>query len=147
MLGTSWQSRAVLVNKAIHNTVRERAAGRCEYCHLRQADDPFFRFAVDHIIAEQHGGPTVLSNLALSCFRCNLHKGPNIAGRDRRTGKLVPLFHPRRHKWSRHFAWNGPYLVGRTAIGRVTIVVLAINHLDAVALRESLILAGDFAAD
>jgi hypothetical protein len=109
---------------------------------MRQHDDSFYRFAIDHIVAEQHGGRTISSNLALSCFRCNLHKGPNIAGRDRHTKKLVPLFHPRRHKWSHHFAWDGPLLVGRTAIGRVTIVVLAMNHPDAVALRETLIQEG-----
>ena len=135
------------MDKALQLEVRKRAAGRCEYCHMRQTDDPFYRFAIDHIIAEQHGGQTVLVNLALSCYRCNLHKGPNIASRDRRTGKLVPLFHPRRHKWSRHFTWDGPYLVGRSAIGRATIEVLAIHHSDALALRGALILAGDFPND
>lgn len=114
---------------------------------MAQTDDPFYRFAIDHIIAEQHGGQSVSGNLALSCYRCNLHKGPNIASRDRRTGKLVPLFHPRRHKWSTHFAWNGPYLVGQTAIGRATIEVLAMNHPDAVSLREELILAGELFND
>lgn len=133
--------------KALLRLVRERARGQCEYCRAHQHDDSFYRFAIDHIIAEQHGGRTVLGNLALSCYRCNLHKGPNIAGRDRQTGKLVPLFHPRRHKWSRHFAWDGSLLVGGTAIGRVTIAVLAMNHPDAVALREALIQEGNFPSD
>ena len=119
--------------------IRERATYRCEYCRIHQVDDSFFSFAIDHIVSEQHGGQTVAGNLALSCFRCNLHKGPNIAGRDKQTKKLVPLFNPRRHKWSHHFAWNGPRLIGRTAIGRVTIEILAMNHPDAVALRESLL--------
>ena len=127
------------MDNALRRLVRERALDRCEYCRVHQDDDSFYRFAMDHIIAEQHGGQTVAGNLAMSCFRCNLHKGPNIAGRDRKTGKLVPLFYPRRHKWSHHFEWDGPRLVGRTAIGRVTIVILAINHPDAVALRESLL--------
>jgi hypothetical protein len=52
---------------------------------------------------------------------------------------LTPLFDPRRHKWSRHFCWDGPQLRGRTAIGRVTIVVLHINDPFRVALREGLI--------
>lgn len=127
------------MDNALRRLVRERALDWCEYCRVHQDDDSFYRFAMDHIIAEQHGGQTVAGNLAMSCFRCNLHKGPNIAGRDRKTGKLVPLFYPRRHKWSHHFEWDGPRLVGRTAIGRVTIVILAINHPDAVALRESLL--------
>ena len=111
---------------------------------MHQDDDLFYRFPIDHILAEQHGGQTIASNLALSCYRCNLHKGPNIAGRDPLTKTLTPLFHPRRHKWLRHFAWDGAWLDGRSAIGRTTILVLAINHPDAVALREALILAGTF---
>src|SRR5207247_6649897 len=107
--------------------VRERARNVCEYCRMPQE---FERapFQLEHIIAEQHGGRTAFSNLALACLRCNKHKGPNIAGIDPLTGNLVPLFHPRRQKWSRHFRWRGPYLVGRSQIGRATIMVLAINH-------------------
>lgn len=54
-----------------------------------------FTFSVDHIVARQHGGPTVLENLALACLHCNRHKGPNIAGTDPSTGEIVRLFHPR----------------------------------------------------
>jgi hypothetical protein len=46
--------------------------------------------------------------------------------------KLTKLFNPRRHKWERHFRWDGPYLVGRTAIGRTMVVVLAMNHADVI---------------
>lgn len=42
-------------------------------------------------------------------------------------------------KWSKHFRWNGPVLVGRTAVGRTTIGVLQINHEDRVDLRQSLL--------
>jgi hypothetical protein len=63
----------------------------------------------------------------------------NIAGIDPKTGKLTPPFNPRRHKWAKHFHWDGPLLVGRTAIGRVTIVVLAMNDPDAVRARKELI--------
>ncbi len=46
--------------------VRQRAAGRCEYCRLPQS--PYaWTFPVDHIIARQHGGKTQLGNLALAC--------------------------------------------------------------------------------
>jgi hypothetical protein len=86
----------------------------------------------------------VLGNLALSCLHCNSHKGPNIAGLDSLTRKLTQLFHPRRHKWDRHFRWQGPYLVGKTAIGRVTIAVLAINGPFLVELRTTLLEEGLF---
>ena len=95
-------------------------------------------FHIDHIIAEQHGGKTIPGNLALACFACNLHKGPNVAGVDPITRRIVRLFHPRRHKWSYHFRWNGASLVGRTAIGRVTVHVLAMNVQHRLNLRAVL---------
>jgi hypothetical protein len=101
-------------------------------------------FEVDHVIARKHGGPTVAGNLALTCFFCNSYKGPNIAGIDPRSRKIVRLFHPRRHKWNRHFRWDGPTLVGRTPEGRATIAVLNINDPESVAIRMALIDAGLF---
>lgn len=56
----------------------------------------------------------------------------------------LPFFHPRRQKWLRHFRWDGPFLVGRTAVGRVAVAVLAINLRHRVALRQGLIDAGLF---
>jgi 5-methylcytosine-specific restriction endonuclease McrA len=69
--------------------VRARAGGLCEYCHLadEHSEAPF---EVDHIIARQHHGKTVLSNLAWSCLRCNLYKGPNISGIDRLGSPVMP---------------------------------------------------------
>jgi hypothetical protein len=119
-------------------TVRVRADHICEYCRMPQSLYPTVTFPIDHIIAQQHGGATVLANLALSCLHCNSHKGPNIAGRDPLTNKLTPLFHPRRHAWHRHFRWSGPLLVGRTPIGRVTVIVLAMNARDLVEVRAEL---------
>ena len=74
--------------------VRERAAGRCEYCLLASGLYPG-PFQVDHIIAKQHGGTDTVDNLALACMHCNRYKGPNIAGIDSETGVLTPLFNPR----------------------------------------------------
>ena len=60
------------------------------------------------------------------------------------TRKFTPLFNPRRHKWDRHFHWEGPYLIGRTAVGRVTIDVLDINDPLRVELRHELMEEGIF---
>ena len=103
-----------------------------------------FTFPLDHIIAQQHGGETTSENLALSCPHDNYYKGPNIAGLDPLTGRRTRLFNPRRRRWSAHFAWDGPRLVGKTAIGRTTIRVLNMNHPEAVRLRRLLIEAGLF---
>jgi hypothetical protein len=124
--------------------VRQRANHVCEYCHMPWAYYPTVPFPIDHIIAQQHGGPTMLGNLALSCLHDNAHKGPNIAGIDPVSKKLTKLFNPRRHKWERHFRWDGPYLVGRTAIGRVTIAVLAMNDPAVIEVREALLDEGLF---
>jgi len=120
-----------------------RASSCCEYCQIpyEYDDSPF---EIDHIIARKHQGLTTAANLALSCFWCNSCKGSNIAGRDRKTRKLTPLFNPRRHSWSRHFRWQGASLLGRTAIGRVTIAILRINDPLRVELRQNLIEEGVF---
>jgi HNH endonuclease len=128
---------------ALEQQVWQRARHCCEYCQIPQELDES-PFQIDHIVARKHGGLTEASNLALSCFHDNSHKGPNIAARDARTGKLVPLFNPRRHKWARHFRWHGAKLVGRTTIGRATIAVLNMNDPLRVELREGLIAEGLF---
>ena len=123
--------------------VWQRAGSCCEYCRLPQEYDDR-PFEIDHIISRKHKGPTVPRNLALSCFRCNSFKGSDISGLDTVTHKLTPLFNPRRHKWSRHFRWEGAYLVGRTAIGPVTVALLKINDPFRVELRQELIEEGVF---
>lgn len=123
--------------------VWRRANHRCEYCQVPQEFDDR-PFELDHIISRKHKGATVPRNLALSCFRCNSFKGSDISGICEKTGKLAPLFNPRRHNWSTHFRWEGADLIGRTAIGRVTISVLHINDDYRVELREELIEEGVF---
>jgi hypothetical protein len=128
----------------LEQLVYERAGFRCEYCHIPEAWDAL-PFHVDHVVAQKHHGKTTSSNLALACYTCNLHKGPNLSGIDSVTNKMVRLFHPRRHDWSHHFRWNGAILEGRTAIGRATVDVLAINVPHRVDLRRLLIAVGVFA--
>src|SRR5829696_2758759 len=128
---------------SVERSVRQRAKGACEYCRMPQSAF-VLSFPIDHIIARQHGGSSRTSNLALACLRCNLRKGPNIAGIDPMTRQIVALYHPRRDAWGEHFRWRGPRLIGLTPSGRATIRVLAINHPDAVALRKSLMAEGSF---
>lgn len=123
--------------------VRRRAGFRGEYCQFpeRHAE---LRFQLDHIISEQHRGPTVPGNLAWSCLRCNKHKGPNLSGVESGSGQIVRLYNPRADDWPAHFAWAGPLLRGLTPIGRVTILVLRINRSDAVAVRAALMEEGEY---
>jgi 5-methylcytosine-specific restriction endonuclease McrA len=131
------------MDPVLEQLVWQRAQGQCEYCQLPQRLSRL-PFEIDHVIARKHRGRTVAGNLCLACFACNHHKGPNIAGIDPVTRKIVPLFHPRRHKWHRHFRWDGPRLVGLTAHGRATLAVLEINLPHRVALRRALIDEGIF---
>ena len=108
------------MDAALIRLVRQRTGDRCEYCRMpREYDDRAFE--IDHIISRKHKGPTISGNLALSCFRCNSFKYLAINRIDDVRRKVTPLFNPRRQKWSRHFRWEGPFLSGRTAIGRVTV--------------------------
>jgi hypothetical protein len=132
------------MDAALRDLVWQRAQGRCEYCRLHQEHEPFYPFHVEHIIAKQHLGRDAASNLALACHQCNLRKGPNLSGMDAKTQRMVRLFHPRRHTWSRHFRWQGAILVGRTPIGRATVAVLAINLPKRVVQRQALMEEGVF---
>jgi hypothetical protein len=100
------------------------------------------RFQIDHVVAQKHRGPTTIENLAWACADCNSYKGTDLAGIDPPTGKLERLYNPRLDQWEEHFTWKGPVLLGRTAIGRVTIAVLQINREVRVELRRELIASG-----
>lgn len=129
------------MDAGLRRLVFDRANGFCEYCMMPRDWDPL-PFCVDHIIAQQHAGPTAESNLALSCFSCNTYKGPNIAGLDPESGDLTRLFHPRTDKWADHFMWVGPTLHGKSPIGRVTLQVLNINDPVRIEHRRLLVQAG-----
>lgn len=133
--------------RSLRQRIRERAGGRCEYCHLPDFAAPASTFHAEHVIAIQHGGSDGLENRAWSCHRCNLSKGPNLSGRDPLTGQIVRLFDPRRQSWRRHFEWYGAVLVGRTRVGRATVAVLNINDPQRVELRQTLMGAGEWPED
>ena len=70
------------MDETLAERVRQRAKFACEYCRMPRDFYPTVAFPIDHVIAKQHGGPTVFGNLALSCLHDNSHKGPNVAGFD-----------------------------------------------------------------
>lgn len=130
------------MSRVLRELVCARAGNCCEYCKLPQELLPVALFHLDHVIPVQHGGDDGAANLCLSCSRCNLNKGPNLATRDPDARGLVPLFNPRRQQWSRHFRWHGPRLVGLTAIGKGTIRILGINEPERVQFRKQLLVEG-----
>lgn len=132
------------MSDALRQSIRDRAGGRCEYCHLPDWLPPLEPFHLEHIIACQHGGQTVESNLAWACHRCNRHKGPNLSSIDPHTQEIVALFHPRRAPWEAHFALRGFYLVGLSSIGRATVSLLQMNAARRVERRAELVKGGWF---
>ena len=52
------------------------------------------------------------------------------------------MYDPRIDRWSEHFHWDGLTLVGDTSSGRVTVYVLAMNHVDDLAIRAELMRRG-----
>ena len=129
------------MNQLLVQQIWQRAGHRCEYCRIPH---PHYRlpFQVDHIIARQHGGETILANLAMACFHCNRFKGPNIAGLDPASRELIRLFNPRTDLWTDHFQFDGAWLLGLTPIGRVTIHVLAMNADDLLLFRAEILKEG-----
>lgn len=121
--------------------VAARAAGRCEYCGLAQEGQEA-TFHIDHIVPVSADGPTNATNLALACVSCSLRKEARRSAVDPRSGRSVPLFHPRRQRWQTHFRWNGARVVGITPTGRATAVALQMNRPLIVAIREEEIQRG-----
>jgi len=102
---------------------------RCAYCQTTQTNSGY-PMIVDHIIPTSKGGKTEFANLCFACYRCNEFKGSATVLEDPLSNEMTSLFHPRRQTWSEHFTWDvtGVRIVGLTAVGRVTVIVLNMNN-------------------
>lgn len=69
----------------------------------------------------------------------NAHKGDRITVLDANTGKIVRLFNLRQQTWVEHFEWTleGDRIVGRTSIGRATVIALQLNRPSLVRARRA----------
>jgi HNH endonuclease len=123
--------------------VEERAQGRCEYCQMHQSLQGA-TFHLEHIVPSSRGGASDPENLAWCCPGCNLRKSDRIEAPDPETGELVPLLNPRRSAWPAHFRWDGYFLVGESAVGRATVLLLDLNHPRRLLIRQAEELFGLF---
>ncbi len=132
------------ISQRLYEKVARRAKYRCEYCGLPQAAEAL-DLTIDHVTPQGEGGRTQLSNLALACPACNSRKWKFTHwydSLDPEKKRDVPLFNPRRHRWPVHFAWDPSdpaKVMGKTATGRATIELLAMNTMRAVEIRRWLI--------
>src|ERR1051325_3418766 len=118
------------MKRAARDQVRQRAGNRCEYCRLRQDNDRFHPFHVEHIVPRKHRGADALENLARPVHRATLNRAPNLWALDPDTSQMVRLFNPRQDHWREHFAFDGIRITGLTDIGRTTAWVLQMNSED-----------------
>ena len=131
------------VSQRLRREVFARAGGRCEYC-LMPAWALLAGCEVDHVISRKHGGITDLSNLALSCARCNRYKGTDVGSFITASGLFVRLFNPRIDQWAEHFTLEVARISGRTDVGRATMQLLRLNVDERLLERRLLLKLGEY---
>lgn len=82
-------------------------------------------FEIDPIIPEKMSGKSIIENLALACFQCNNHKGPNMQVLLHQTNEKSFLLDHRVDGWDVHFVWEGDPLNGQTSKARSTLIFSA----------------------
>lgn len=131
----------------LYAPIAARARHICEYCRAPEALAPE-EFQVEHIYPRARGGQDDLSNLALSCPRCNRRKSHATHAIDRESGIVVALFNPRQDAWSEHFdvriLHDRVLIDGLTAVGRVTAERLGMNDRHIARARWLWAIAGLF---
>jgi hypothetical protein len=127
----------------LRRLLEQRDKSRCAYC-LTAEENCGLQMHVDHIIPESAGGATVLDNLCLVCFSCNVHKGARQTSIDPLTHEVTPLFDPIHQKWSKHFTWDESQtqILGLTPCGRATVEALQMNNTTVVRARRRWVSAG-----
>lgn len=123
------------ISPKLRELVTKRAKFCCEYC-LLPLHDGFYPYHIDHIISLKHGGKTILSNLALSCLLCNIHKGSNIGTMLLPDRFFIRLFNPRTDIWKEHFEFIDGAIFAKTTIGEATIKVLNLNEVERIIERQ-----------
>ena len=76
----------------------------------------------------------------MACWGCNGLKSDCTEAVDPATGKLAPLYNPRKDVWADHFRWVESFtlLIGISPVGRATVSKLQLNRENVVNLRTLL---------
>jgi len=125
------------ISHSLRQSIEARSPAYCCYC-LTQQKNSGVRLTVDHIIPEALGGMTVLDNLCLACWDCNLIKGRRISAVSPISKEEVAFFHPLTQVWNAHFQWSedSSLIIGLTPVGQATIHALKLNRLPLVEARR-----------
>lgn len=117
------------VLKKLRPVIAEQARHQCGYCRTQEVVSGV-RLTLEHLYPKFLGGKDEIDNLWLSCRECNEAKGVLLEATDPETQQIVPLYNPRKERWDKHFFWteDGTQIVGKTAIGRATVLILDLNN-------------------
>lgn len=132
-----------MISEEVQNRIRVAAQNRCGYC-LSHQQYVLGKLEIEHIVPIAKGGTDEEENLWLACRLCNGYKGTKMTAHDPLTGQIVSLFNPRKQQWKRHFQWSedGARIIGRTRIGRATVIALHLNDPIALEVRRNWVAAG-----
>lgn len=125
------------IRRQLRTFVRERANYCCEYCQSSEWLSGQICH-IDHVMPRSKGGATDEQNLCLACASCNGFKLDFVEAIDPESNEMVSLYNPRQQAWPEHFAWStdGLEVMGLTACGRATVVLLKMNRPLVVAARS-----------
>ena len=120
---------AVYLSTPLRLQLEQADDHHCAYCRTSQSYSGH-PMVVEHILPKNKGGITTFTNLCFACYRCNLFKGSQTHRVDPQSGAFTALFHPRQQQWNEHFVYeqSGLYILGRTEIGRATVIALNMNN-------------------
>ncbi|MGF1496964.1 MAG: HNH endonuclease [Elainellaceae cyanobacterium] len=127
----------------LRNQIRATDGNCCCYCQTSEILSGI-RMSFDHIRPRSKGGETCFDNVCLACRSCNEFKGDCVTAQDLITQQRIPLFNPRLQRWHDHFVWSddGTTIEARTAVGRVTVLALRMNHAAIVSARKRWVSVG-----
>ena len=125
------------IPQKLQTNIRLQANNRCGYCLLPQNLNPTL-LEIEHIQPIADGGTDAEENLWLACRECNSHKSVKTSGSDRKSGRTVNIFNPRKQNWRRHFKFSEDKteIIGKTICGRATVEALKMNNEILVSVRK-----------
>ena len=131
------------IPESLKKQITDNDKSRCCYCLTSEANSGI-PMTYDHIQPVSQGGNTTFENLCLACRSCNEFKSDATESIDPLTGENVPLFHPRKQKWTDHFVWiaDGTKVEGITTVGRATIIKLRMNNPVIIVARKRWVISG-----
>lgn len=127
----------------LKEAVNSRAGNRCEYCLMHQSLQGA-TFHIEHVFPRSAGGTSDFDNLAFACPSCNLHKSDKVSVALVGFDQPIAFFNPRKEQWRDHFAWDDYNVIGKTDVGKATIIALDLNHERRIKIRKAEQLFGLF---